>query len=279
MEMGNIVCAAYVGVLGTFLGKGVMIGTPEMLVGAREELEDPTAHGLVIETDFTFLDTTFEGVFVLSHSDVSFASLLTALGFRDVGAPAARPPPDARRPRPSDDRLSPVLRRRAPRAPARAGRRRRGTCWSSAAASRARRRRATRRGAGCGWRWWTPATWPAAPAAARRRLIHGGLRYLETGEPQAWSSRPARSGAACWRWPPTWCTPFPSSSPSFAGPRRLSQAAGGDVAVRRPFPVPQHRAPPHARPRRGAARRSRSCAPTGSWARRCTTTPRWTTRA
>jgi chemotaxis protein CheC len=88
MEMGNIVCAAYVGVLGTFLHKGVMIGTPEMHVGPREELEDPTAHGLVIETDFTFLATTFEGVFVLSHSDVSFASLLTALGFRDVKHPA-----------------------------------------------------------------------------------------------------------------------------------------------------------------------------------------------
>jgi chemotaxis protein CheC len=87
MEMGNIVCAAYVGVLGTFLGKGVLIGTPEMHVGPRDELEDPTAHGLVIETDFTFLATTFEGVFVLSHSDVSFASLLTALGFRDVKHP------------------------------------------------------------------------------------------------------------------------------------------------------------------------------------------------
>jgi chemotaxis protein CheC len=85
MEMGNIVCAAYVGVLGTFLGKGVMIGTPEMLLGTREELGDQTAHGLVIETDFTFLDTTFEGVFVLSHSDVSFNSLLRALGFQDVG--------------------------------------------------------------------------------------------------------------------------------------------------------------------------------------------------
>jgi chemotaxis protein CheC len=87
MEMGNIVCAAYVGVLGTFMGKGVMIGTPEMFVGNRDEIEDPTAHGLVIETDFTFLATTFEGVFVLSHSDVSFASLLTALGFRDVARP------------------------------------------------------------------------------------------------------------------------------------------------------------------------------------------------
>ena len=28
MEMGNIVCAAYVGVLGTFLHRSVMIGTP-----------------------------------------------------------------------------------------------------------------------------------------------------------------------------------------------------------------------------------------------------------
>lgn len=90
MEMGNIVCAAYVGVLGTFLGKGIMIGTPEMQVGPRAELAPRPAHGLVIETDFTFLATTFEGVFVLSHSEVSFASLLQALGFGDVagGAPA-----------------------------------------------------------------------------------------------------------------------------------------------------------------------------------------------
>jgi chemotaxis protein CheC len=87
MEMGNIVCAAYVGVLGTFLGKGVLIGTPTMRVGARGEIVDPVAHGLVIETDFTFLATTFEGVFVLSHSDVSFTSLLTALGFQDVARP------------------------------------------------------------------------------------------------------------------------------------------------------------------------------------------------
>lgn len=90
MEMGNIVCAAYVGVLGTFLGKGVMIGTPAMKVGARTEIVDPAGgHGLVIETDFTFLATTFEGVFVLSHSDVSFTSLLTALGFQDVARPGA----------------------------------------------------------------------------------------------------------------------------------------------------------------------------------------------
>ncbi len=87
MEMGNIVCAAYVGVLGTFLGKSVMIGTPEMGIGATEAIR-AGAQGLVIETDFTFLDTTFEGVFVLSHTDVSFASLLAALGFGDP-APAS----------------------------------------------------------------------------------------------------------------------------------------------------------------------------------------------
>jgi chemotaxis protein CheC len=91
MEMGNIVCAAYVGVLGTFLGKGVMIGTPEMVLGARDEVGEQAAHGLVIETDFTFLATTFEGVFVLSHSDVSFTSLLRALGFKDVAAPGGTP--------------------------------------------------------------------------------------------------------------------------------------------------------------------------------------------
>jgi chemotaxis protein CheC len=84
-EMGNIVCAAYVGVLGTFLGKSVMIGTPVLHEGDRHELAHHVS-GLMIETDFTFLDTTFEGVFVLSHSDVSFASLLRALGFNDVPA-------------------------------------------------------------------------------------------------------------------------------------------------------------------------------------------------
>jgi chemotaxis protein CheC len=84
-EMGNIVCAAYVGVLGTFLGKGVMIGTPELHEGGRAELAHHVS-GLMIETDFTFLDTTFEGVFVLSHTDVSFSSLLRALGFKDVPA-------------------------------------------------------------------------------------------------------------------------------------------------------------------------------------------------
>ena len=84
-EMGNIVCAAYVGVLGTFLGKGVMIGTPELHEGGRTDLAHHVS-GLMIETDFTFLDTTFEGVFVLSHTDVSFSSLLRALGFSDVPA-------------------------------------------------------------------------------------------------------------------------------------------------------------------------------------------------
>ena len=78
-EMGNIVCAAYVGVLGTFLGRGVMIGTPELREGDRDSVLE-AVNGLLIETDFTFLDTTFEGVFVLSHSEVSFSSLLEALG-------------------------------------------------------------------------------------------------------------------------------------------------------------------------------------------------------
>jgi chemotaxis protein CheC len=82
-EMGNIVCAAYVGVLGTFLKRRLMIGTPELTEGERETLAHSVA-GLMIETDFTFLDTTFEGVFVLSHTDVSFSTLLRALGFTDV---------------------------------------------------------------------------------------------------------------------------------------------------------------------------------------------------
>lgn len=86
-EMGNIVCAAYVGVLGTFLAKSVMIGTPELHEGDRADLAHHVS-GLMIETDFTFLDTTFEGVFVLSHSDVSFSSLLRALGMDDVPAAA-----------------------------------------------------------------------------------------------------------------------------------------------------------------------------------------------
>src|SRR4051812_25041161 len=60
-EMGNIVCAAYVGVLGSFLGQGVMIGTPVLQEIAREELDHDDQEGLVIETDFTFVDTTFEG--------------------------------------------------------------------------------------------------------------------------------------------------------------------------------------------------------------------------
>jgi chemotaxis protein CheC len=85
MEMGNIVCAAYVGVLGTFLSRSVMIGTPELHEGERAALAHHVA-GLMIETDFSFLDTTFEGVFVLSHTDVSFTSLLRALGFNDVAA-------------------------------------------------------------------------------------------------------------------------------------------------------------------------------------------------
>ncbi|HYH83724.1 MAG TPA: chemotaxis protein CheC [Longimicrobium sp.] len=86
-EMGNIVCAAYVGVMGTFLSKSVMIGTPELHEGDRDALAHHVS-GLMIETDFTFLDSTFEGVFVLSHTDVSFSSLLRALGLEDA-PPAA----------------------------------------------------------------------------------------------------------------------------------------------------------------------------------------------
>ncbi len=87
-EMGNIVCAAYVGVLGTFLNRGVMIGTPVLAAGDRETVGRAAVDGLLIETDFTFLDSTFEGVFVLSHTDASFVSLLRALGFKDVAEPA-----------------------------------------------------------------------------------------------------------------------------------------------------------------------------------------------
>lgn len=83
-EVGNIVCASYVGVLGSFLGKGVMIGTPELKQVPRMELARQAAHGLLIETDFKFLDSTFEGVFVLSHADISFQSLLEALGLSEV---------------------------------------------------------------------------------------------------------------------------------------------------------------------------------------------------
>jgi chemotaxis protein CheC len=83
-EVGNIVCASYVGVLGSFLGKGVMIGTPEMYEIERGEMASQAANGLLIETDFAFLDATFEGVFVLSHAEISFASLLDALGLSNV---------------------------------------------------------------------------------------------------------------------------------------------------------------------------------------------------
>lgn len=79
-ELGNIVCASYVGVLGTFLGEGVMIGTPELVEGTRAEVSQRTTRGLMIETDFSFLDSSFAGVFMLSHSETSFASLLDTLG-------------------------------------------------------------------------------------------------------------------------------------------------------------------------------------------------------
>lgn len=79
-ELGNIVCASYVGVLGEFLGQGVMIGTPELREGSREEMAAQVENGLMIETDFSLLGSTFEGVFILSHTEISFASLLEALG-------------------------------------------------------------------------------------------------------------------------------------------------------------------------------------------------------
>lgn len=83
-ELGNIVCASYVGVLGSFLGESVMIGTPELREGARDEIIAEVANGLVIETDFTLQDSSFEGVFVLTHSEVSFSSLVAALGLADT---------------------------------------------------------------------------------------------------------------------------------------------------------------------------------------------------
>ncbi len=82
-ELGNIVCAAYVGVLGEFLGSGVMIGTPELL--EIDGGQETGAYGLMIETDFEFLGSSFEGLIILSHTDVSFASLLEALGLTAAG--------------------------------------------------------------------------------------------------------------------------------------------------------------------------------------------------
>lgn len=79
-ELGNIVCASYVGVLGNFLGESVMIGTPELSEATRGDMMSAVGTGLLIETDFTLLDATFEGVFLLSHSESSFQSLLQALG-------------------------------------------------------------------------------------------------------------------------------------------------------------------------------------------------------
>lgn len=84
-ELGNIVCASYVGVLGNFLNKSIMIGTPELMEGTRGEIARSAPSGLLIETDFRFLDTTFEGVFVLSHAELSFAALLEALGLKEEG--------------------------------------------------------------------------------------------------------------------------------------------------------------------------------------------------
>lgn len=83
-ELGNIVCASYVGVLGTFLGHSVMIDTPELEDGPRQEIARRTRSGLLIETDFHFSEASFEGVFVLSHAEISFQALLDALGLADL---------------------------------------------------------------------------------------------------------------------------------------------------------------------------------------------------
>jgi chemotaxis protein CheC len=83
LELGNILCAAYVGVLGNFLGRAVMIGAPELEEVPTGGLHARTGNGLLIETDFSFSSSTFEGVFVLSHAELSLASLLSALGLGD----------------------------------------------------------------------------------------------------------------------------------------------------------------------------------------------------
>lgn len=83
-ELGNIVCASYVGVLGDFLRKRVMIGPPELTFGEQPELYAGLGDGLVIETDFTFQETHFEGVFLLHHSELAFATLLDALGVSEL---------------------------------------------------------------------------------------------------------------------------------------------------------------------------------------------------
>jgi chemotaxis protein CheC len=84
LELGNILCAAYVGVLGNFLGRAVMIGSPHLEEVSAEELRAGTRSGLLIETDFSFSNSTFEGVFVLSHAEISLASLLSALGLSEA---------------------------------------------------------------------------------------------------------------------------------------------------------------------------------------------------
>lgn len=57
-----------------------MIGTPDLVERTRAEVSQRAAGGLMIETDFSFLDSSFEGVFMLSHTETSFTSLLDALG-------------------------------------------------------------------------------------------------------------------------------------------------------------------------------------------------------
>ena len=85
-ELGNIVCASYVGVLGSLLGSSVMIGPPRLEVVTGEVADLTPPGGLVIETDFTIREASFQGVFALTHSEMSFAALLGAIGITDEDA-------------------------------------------------------------------------------------------------------------------------------------------------------------------------------------------------
>lgn len=83
-ELGNIVTAAYVGVLGSFAGSSVTIGTPEFSQGSAGTFRSLLGSGLLIETEFSFPDAAFAGILLLSHADASFDSILAGLGLRDT---------------------------------------------------------------------------------------------------------------------------------------------------------------------------------------------------
>jgi chemotaxis protein CheC len=85
-ELGNIVTAAYVGVLGSFTGTRVMIGIPEFCEGTVAEFRALLGRGLLIEAEFSFPDATVAGILLLSHAEASFAAVLEALGLEDAPA-------------------------------------------------------------------------------------------------------------------------------------------------------------------------------------------------